>query len=167
MPKPSATSFLKIGPASKVLGVSIDTLRRWEKSGKITTERTSGGTRLYSLDELKRINPYSVQAYQNISPETTENLLRKVQNNSGELRKPDYQNSSISDGSDFSETTHNTKYFIQNTNISLIEKYYTSVPGSFRLIFYFHIILYVLRKERRNILFLLLATAGILHDSLR
>src|SRR3989344_5624583 len=39
--------YLKIGQASKTLGVSIDTLRRWEKSGKIKPVKSSGGTRLY------------------------------------------------------------------------------------------------------------------------
>ncbi|MCR4306040.1 MAG: helix-turn-helix domain-containing protein, partial [Candidatus Daviesbacteria bacterium] len=52
MNKPSAKpseNFVKIGQASKILGVSIDTLRRWEKAGKITVQRTAGGTRLYPL----------------------------------------------------------------------------------------------------------------------
>ncbi|MBI4036686.1 MerR family DNA-binding transcriptional regulator, partial [Candidatus Daviesbacteria bacterium] len=39
---------LKIGQAAKTLGVSIDTLRRWEGAGKISAQRTEGGTRYYS-----------------------------------------------------------------------------------------------------------------------
>ena len=33
------TDLVKIGAAAAALGVSIDTLRRWERNGKITFER--------------------------------------------------------------------------------------------------------------------------------
>ena len=36
--------------AAYLLGVSTDTLRRWEKEGKITSSRTEGGHRRYDLD---------------------------------------------------------------------------------------------------------------------
>lgn len=50
--------IVKISAAAKVLGVSVKTLRRWEKSGKISAIRTPGGTRLYSLRKLQAIlNP--------------------------------------------------------------------------------------------------------------
>lgn len=35
--------FLKIGAASKILGVSIQTLRRWEKMGTLVVDRKSSG----------------------------------------------------------------------------------------------------------------------------
>ena len=41
-----------IGQAAKELGVSRDTLRHWEKSGKITVERTVKGHRRYNLAAL-------------------------------------------------------------------------------------------------------------------
>jgi predicted site-specific integrase-resolvase len=45
--------FLKIGEAAKILGVSIQTLRRWEKMGTLVVDRkSSGGTRYYSLNTL-------------------------------------------------------------------------------------------------------------------
>ena len=72
------SSCLKIGQAAKVLGVSIDTLRRWEKAGKIKAIRTPGGTRLYSFQALKKVNPDSVADFQAKSL-TTEELLKKVQ----------------------------------------------------------------------------------------
>src|SRR3989344_637400 len=74
-------SFLKIGQAAQALGVSIDTLRRWEKTGKISTVRTPGGTRLYHISALKEINPsiqtYADEIYQSGSS-STEELLRKA-----------------------------------------------------------------------------------------
>ncbi len=50
-----ATRYVKIGEASEILSVSIDTLRRWEKAGKIETIRTPGGTRLYKVKTLEKI----------------------------------------------------------------------------------------------------------------
>lgn len=43
---------LPIGKIAKEIGVSLDTLRRWEYEGKITPERTSGGHRRYDLDQV-------------------------------------------------------------------------------------------------------------------
>jgi excisionase family DNA binding protein len=44
-----------IGEAAKKLGVSISTLRRWEKEGRLVAERTSKGHRRYRLDQLMRV----------------------------------------------------------------------------------------------------------------
>jgi putative resolvase len=41
-----------IGEASKILGVSIETLRRWEHAGKIKSERTPNGHRRYDVSKL-------------------------------------------------------------------------------------------------------------------
>ena len=49
--------FVKIGEASKILGVNPQTLRRWEEGGVIEpAKRTPKGTRLYSLQELLGVN---------------------------------------------------------------------------------------------------------------
>lgn len=45
-------NLLSIGQASEYLGVSIDTLRRWEKKGKITSYRSPGGHRYFKKNEL-------------------------------------------------------------------------------------------------------------------
>jgi putative resolvase len=42
-----------IGEASKALGVSITTLRRWEAEGRLIPEHTTGGHRRYDLAKLK------------------------------------------------------------------------------------------------------------------
>lgn len=45
--------FIKIGEAAKILGVSIQTLRRWEVTGYlIPHQKSKGNTRYYNLDEL-------------------------------------------------------------------------------------------------------------------
>ena len=46
------TMKTSIGQAAKELGVSRDTLRRWEKNGKIKVERTLKGHRRYNLATL-------------------------------------------------------------------------------------------------------------------
>lgn len=49
--------FLGIQDAAKYLGVSPQTLRRWEKNKKITpAHRTQGGQRRYSLAQLKSVD---------------------------------------------------------------------------------------------------------------
>jgi putative resolvase len=45
--------FLKIGEAAKILGISVQTLRRWEATGYLLPHRKSkGNTRYYDLDRL-------------------------------------------------------------------------------------------------------------------
>lgn len=44
--------FLKIGKAAELLGVSVQTLRRWEKQKTLIPDRKSKGTRYYNLDNL-------------------------------------------------------------------------------------------------------------------
>ena len=48
---------VSINRAAKELGVSQDTLRRWEAAGKIEVERTPGGHRRYDLAKLRGITP--------------------------------------------------------------------------------------------------------------
>lgn len=45
--------LVAIGEASEALGVSITTLRRWEREGKLIPERTAGRQRRYDLAKLK------------------------------------------------------------------------------------------------------------------
>ena len=46
-----------IGQAAAELGVSRDTLRRWEAAGRITVERTPSGHRRYDLTQLRGLAP--------------------------------------------------------------------------------------------------------------
>jgi len=45
---------IRIGVAAQALGVSVDTLRRWERDGRIVFERR-GNTRVLAAEELARV----------------------------------------------------------------------------------------------------------------
>jgi molybdopterin-binding protein len=51
-PKQSA---IRVGEAAEVIGVSVDTLRRWETAGKLRVSRSRGGQRLVSMAEVRRL----------------------------------------------------------------------------------------------------------------
>jgi excisionase family DNA binding protein len=52
--------FVSIKEASQILGVHSETLRRWERSGKIKCERTPGGTRRFALTDIQTFNPLGI-----------------------------------------------------------------------------------------------------------
>lgn len=45
----------RIGEAAKVLGVRVETLRRWERSGTLRVTRSDGGQRLVPATEVARL----------------------------------------------------------------------------------------------------------------
>ncbi len=45
---------IRISEAAKILGVSVPTLRNWEKSGKLRAERSVGKQRYYNLTDLQK-----------------------------------------------------------------------------------------------------------------
>ena len=47
--------LIRIGAAASALGVSVDTLRRWERAGRIRFERSTAGQRTVAADELARL----------------------------------------------------------------------------------------------------------------
>lgn len=47
--------MLSIGEASAYLGLSRDTLRRWEKKGKITSLRSPTNRRYYTQEQLDKL----------------------------------------------------------------------------------------------------------------
>lgn len=62
--------FIKIGEASKILGVSVQTLRRWELTGELTPIKKVRGTRYYDHDALfglKNIEQELTVAYARVS----------------------------------------------------------------------------------------------------
>lgn len=48
-------TFLTAAEAARALGVSLDTLRRWDRQGKIRTERDAANRRLVPASEVTRL----------------------------------------------------------------------------------------------------------------
>lgn len=46
---------VRIGSAAAMLNVAVETLRRWEREGKITSIRTPGGQRRFQISEIERL----------------------------------------------------------------------------------------------------------------
>jgi molybdopterin-binding protein len=49
------TDTYRIGEAAKLLGVRVETLRRWERNGKLETTRTGGGQRVVASADVARL----------------------------------------------------------------------------------------------------------------
>jgi putative resolvase len=76
--------FIKIGEAAKFLGVSIQTLRRWEETEYLLpSKRSKGNTRYYNLDELsgkEKIEDELTVAYARVSShDQKEDLKRQAE----------------------------------------------------------------------------------------
>jgi len=57
MPKQTYTAT----EAARELGISVDTLRRWDREGRIRTERDSANRRLVSREEIERLRGAGAQ----------------------------------------------------------------------------------------------------------
>lgn len=67
-----------IGAVSKLLGVPTHTLRTWqERYGLVLPERSAGGHRLYSRDQLEQLRFLADQVAAGISPSDAHRLLRE------------------------------------------------------------------------------------------
>ena len=53
-PKPIDKS-IRVGEAAELLGVSVDTLRRWTASGRLGVRRSAGDQRLVALSDIRRL----------------------------------------------------------------------------------------------------------------
>ena len=51
----TSTSRVRVGQAAEMLGVSVETLRRWEADGRLSMERSEGGQRLVAIDVVSRL----------------------------------------------------------------------------------------------------------------
>ena len=54
-PRDHAASRLRVGQAAEMLGVSVETLRRWEAEGRLRMARSEGGQRLVDVAEVSRL----------------------------------------------------------------------------------------------------------------
>jgi len=46
---------IRIGRAAEMMGVTVDTVRRWADDGRIQAARSDGGQRLIPIDEVTRV----------------------------------------------------------------------------------------------------------------
>lgn len=46
---------IRVGQAAEMLGVSVETLRRWEAGGRLRMERSDGGQRVVEITEVTRL----------------------------------------------------------------------------------------------------------------
>jgi len=51
----ASDTTIRIGRAAEMLGVTVDTLRRWADDGRLKTIRSDGGQRLVPIDEVTRL----------------------------------------------------------------------------------------------------------------
>ena len=54
-PRDRTPGRLRVGEAAEMLGVSVETLRRWETEGRLRMERSEGGQRLVDILEVARL----------------------------------------------------------------------------------------------------------------
>jgi molybdopterin-binding protein len=47
--------LVRVGQAAEMLGVSVETLRRWEAEGRLRMERSAGGQRVVDVEEVTRL----------------------------------------------------------------------------------------------------------------
>ena len=92
---PKQKKLISISEAAGMLDVSIDTIRRWDKSGLLHSERPDGKNRYFSLTELEKFKlnqPLSISDVArklNISPTTlrrleVRDLIKPKRNSAGE-----------------------------------------------------------------------------------
>ena len=54
-PDADGPNALRVGQAAEMLGVTVETLRRWEVAGRLSMERSPGGQRLVSIADVTRL----------------------------------------------------------------------------------------------------------------
>lgn len=50
-----AREFFNAAEAARALGISLDTLRRWDRDGRIATQRDAGNRRIVAASEIERL----------------------------------------------------------------------------------------------------------------
>ena len=65
--------MVPIGEAADILGVSIDTIRRWDGSGILHSSRPDGKTRHFSVSELETVNDQLITEVRHL-----DEILRKI-----------------------------------------------------------------------------------------
>jgi molybdopterin-binding protein len=58
LPRQRSTRSYPAGEAARLLGVSLDTLRRWDRQGRIRTERDAANRRVVPATEIERLRSH-------------------------------------------------------------------------------------------------------------
>jgi molybdopterin-binding protein len=66
---------LTLGEAARAIGVSVDTLRRWDRTGKLRTHRDAENRRLVSAGEVQRLRAIP-ERHQTGAPMSARNRMR-------------------------------------------------------------------------------------------
>ena len=69
---------LRIGQAAGLLGVSVDTIRRWGDEGRIELVRSEGGQRLVALIEVQRLLGERPRTQHRVTASSARNQLDAV-----------------------------------------------------------------------------------------
>jgi molybdopterin-binding protein len=66
---PPPDRFMKAGDAARALGISLDTLRRWDREGRVRVTRDPSNRRMVPVSEVERIagRPHKVPTGTNLS----------------------------------------------------------------------------------------------------
>ncbi len=80
-PQPD-TKFFKRKEVSKMLDISAESLRNWEKNGLLTVKRKNNGYRIYSDEDIRRLKIIRSLRCANYSLEAILRLLRQLSENS-------------------------------------------------------------------------------------
>lgn len=51
----TGVTALRVGQAAEMLQVSVETLRRWESTGRLRMDRSAGGQRMVPIEEVTRL----------------------------------------------------------------------------------------------------------------
>lgn len=70
--------YLRIGQAAALLGVSVDTLRRWEGEGRMVLARSAGGQRVVPLSQVRQLLEERRRPQQPLRAQSARNQLDAV-----------------------------------------------------------------------------------------
>lgn len=70
--------MLRIGQAAALLAVSVDTIRRWEDEGTVEVVRSTGGQRLVTLAEVRRLLGERPRTQRRVTASSARNQLDAV-----------------------------------------------------------------------------------------
>lgn len=70
--------MLRIGQAAALLGVSVETIRRWDDEGRIAMDRSEGGQRMVAMGEVQRLLSERPRAHHRVARTSARNQLEAV-----------------------------------------------------------------------------------------